>query len=147
MPKYGIPPHPNSGIGISEAEKILVSMKTESPEVMVVKGSIFTMSPRFSGRFIHRRLWRQKVCRFFFFFNIGKTTRLLHSIQTSLGKFLALHVLKNGFSLCKKEKSTFVIHCTPALFGFFSLLYFKDCNTVNVGGKKPSYSKPSMKCI
>lgn len=62
---------------------------------------------------------------------------LLHSLQTSLREFLALRVLKNGFNLCKKWKSEFTIlvytghqHC------FFSLLCFKDCNAVNVGGKE-----------
>lgn len=72
-------------------------------------------------------------CRFL---NGGKTM-LLHSLQTSLREFLALHVLKNGFNLCKKWKSEFTIlvytghqHC------FFSLLCFKDCNAVNVGGKE-----------
>lgn len=67
----------------------------------------------------------------------GRKTMLLHSLQTSLREFLALCVLKNGFNLCKKWKSEFTIlvytghqHC------FFSLLCFKDCNAVNVGGKE-----------
>lgn len=65
MPKHGIPPHPNSGTGVSEAKIILVSMKMESPEVMVVKG---VPSPyrRFTGRFKQRRLWRQKSLQIFF---------------------------------------------------------------------------------
>ena len=65
MPKHGIPPHPNSGTGVSEAKIILVSMKMESPGVTVVKG---VPSPyrRFTGKFKQRRLWRQKVCRSFF---------------------------------------------------------------------------------
>lgn len=37
------------------------------------------------------------------FLNTGKTTRLLHSLQTNLGIFLAFYILKNGFSLCKKK--------------------------------------------
>lgn len=76
------------------------------------------------------------VADFCRFLNGGKTM-LLHNLQTSLREFLALRVLKKGFNLCKKWKSEFTIlvytghqHC------FFSLLCFKDCNAVNVGGKE-----------
>lgn len=66
MPKHGLPPHPNSGTGLSEAKKILVSMIMESLEVTVVKGSTFTILLRFTGRFKHRGGCRGKVCRSFF---------------------------------------------------------------------------------
>lgn len=85
------------------------------------------------------------------FLNTGKTTRLLHSLQTNLGIFLAFYILKNGFSLCKKVKkyNYYILDTTICpFFFFFSLIYFRDRNAINVGGgKKSSYSKPSIKCM
>lgn len=65
MPKHGIPPHANSGTGVSEAKIILVSMKMESPEVTVVKGSTFTISQIY-WKIKKEELGRQKDCRSFF---------------------------------------------------------------------------------
>lgn len=56
------------------------------------------------------------------FLNTGKTTRLLHSLQTNLGIFLAFYILKNGFSLCKKVKkyNYYILDTTICPFFFFS---------------------------
>jgi len=44
-------------IGVIEAEKILFPWRQS-------QGSIFTMFSRFSGRFIHRKLWGRKFADF-----------------------------------------------------------------------------------
>lgn len=50
--------------GVTEAEKILVSMEAESTEVIAVKRECLLMSPRLSDRFIHRRLCGTKFADF-----------------------------------------------------------------------------------
>lgn len=60
------------------------------------------------------------------------------SVQTSLEKFLTLHLLKNGFTFAKNKKVN-LLHTGHQHF-FFSLLCFKGCNAVNMGGKTTWYS-------
>lgn len=63
------------------------------------KGSTFTISQIYWQIQTEEVVEAEKFADLFF--NIGKTRRLLHSLQTSLWKFLALPVLKTGFNLSK----------------------------------------------
>lgn len=125
-------------------------LETESTEVMLVKNMVssclqdlvvdlYTRGCRcrkFTGLFVFKYRKDNKV--------ITQSTNKSWDISS----FLYTEKWLQSLQKSKKVQLLYTGHNHLSFFFFFSLIYFRDRNAINVGGgKKSSYSKPSIKCM
>lgn len=136
MPKHRIPPHPNSGTGLSEAKKILVSMIMEVTRSHGGKREYLHHIAKIYWQIqTQRRLQRQSLQ---IFFSIQERQEGYYIVYKQVSGNFQLFLFLKLASIFPKNKQVHLLYtCTQALFTFFSLLYFNDY-AVNVGGKKLS---------